>query len=406
MVVAAGKEQITVSFRLIGATRSTEAVNFDESPNDYKGSEYVTWHKTKHYTIENGATVGDLFKLACDEGDIRYEGWENDYIRTIYAPESCGGYELSEFTNGQYSGWMYTLNGKHAPKSMRTQDLADGDVVIWHYANDYRYEDESTNPDSPYLGQYLKAPDRNPGETETDEEIAKPVMDMIAALPENITLADGDAIAAARAAYDKLTKEQQSYVKNIDKLTAAEAAYAELTKVKENPFTDVKEGDYFFDAVLWAVENKVTNGTSATTFDPALACNRGQVVTFLWRAAGEPAPTATDCAFTDVKADAYYYKAVLWAVEKGITNGVSESEFAPDAAVTRGQAVTFLYRYAGKPEVNGAMIFSDVADGEYYYDAVLWAVANKITNGMGDGNFAPGDVVTRGQAVTFLYRAR
>ena len=85
---------------------------------------------------------------------------------------------------------------------------------------------------------------------------------------------------------------------------------------------------------------------------------------------------------------------------------MSESEFAPDAAVTRGQAVTFLYRYAGKPEVNGAMIFSDVADGEYYYDAVLWAVANKITNGMGDGNFAPGDVVTRGQAVTFLYRAR
>ena len=113
---------------------------------------------------------------------------------------------------------------------------------------------------------------------------------------------------------------------------------------KDNPFTDVKAGAYYYDAVLWAVEKGITTGTSATTFRPDATCTRGQIVTFLWRSNDQPEPTKTDNPFTDVKADQYYYKAVLWAVEKGITKGTGDTRFSPDSTCTRGQIVTFLYR--------------------------------------------------------------
>ena len=234
---------------------------------------------------------------------------------------------------------------------------------------------------------------------------AKNVMDLIAKIG-NVAKDSGEAIAAARSGYDLLTETQKEMVSNYDVLTAAEAAYAELIRVSENPFTDVKEGDYFYDAILWAVKTDITKGTSATTFEPAWICTRGQMVTFLYRAAGEPAVTAKECVFTDVAANAYYYNAVLWAVEKGITYGVSATEFAPEEPVTRGQVVTFLYRYAGEPGVSNKITFTDVAEGEYYYNAVLWALGTGITNGVSATEFAPKEGCTRGQIVTFLYRAR
>jgi hypothetical protein len=129
------------------------------------------------------------------------------------------------------------------------------------------------------------------------------------------------------------------------------------------------------------------------------------VVTFLWRAAGEPEPTTTANPFTDVKEGLWYYKAVLWAVEKGITNGMSATTFEPDGTCTRGQVVTFLYRYAGKPDVSTAdSLFTDVKAGAYYEKAVAWAVSKEITNGMSDTTFAPDSTCTRGQVVTFLWR--
>ena len=173
-----------------------------------------------------------------------------------------------------------------------------------------------------------------------------------------------------------------------------------------NPFNDVKEGAYYYDAVLWAVEKNITSGTSAATFSPNNPCTRGQIVTFLWRAAGSPKPSSTNNPFTDVQAGAYYYDAVLWAVEKGITSGTSATTFSPDTACTRGQTVTFLYRAAGSPEAaSSTNPFSDVQSGAYYYDAVLWAVEKKITSGTSATTFAPGTTVTRGQTVTFLYRS-
>ena len=234
---------------------------------------------------------------------------------------------------------------------------------------------------------------------------AQPVIDAIEAIGTVDASAECKAkIDAARAAYEELTYYQKTLVTNYDTLTEAEAQY--LIVSTELPFTDVKDDDYFAKAVRWAVSNKVTNGTTETTFSPDAVCTRGQMVTFLWRAAGSPAPAAEACTFTDVKAGEYYYKAVIWAVEKGITNGVSATEFAPNDTVTRGQVATFLYRYAGEPEVNVSMPFSDVASGEYYYKAVLWAVANEITTGVSATEFAPKAGCTRGQIVTFLYRAR
>lgn len=192
------------------------------------------------------------------------------------------------------------------------------------------------------------------------------------------------------------------------KLTANTTVYAKWTEsgTAQNPFVDVKEGAYYYDAVLWAVEQKITSGTSATTFSPDASCTRAQMVTFLWRAAGSPKVENGKNPFADVQADAYYYDAVLWAVEKGVTSGTSATTFSPDATVTRGQTVTFLYRNAGSPEVSGTMPFTDVEADAYYAKAVQWAVQQKITTGTSETTFSPMSDCTRGQIVTFLYRAK
>lgn len=169
------------------------------------------------------------------------------------------------------------------------------------------------------------------------------------------------------------------------------------------PFVDVPTGAYYYDAVAWAVENGVTGGTSATTFSPDNACTRAQMVTFLWRAAGSPEPETSVNPFTDVSATAYYYEAVLWAVERGITNGTSATTFSPDTTVTRGQTVTFLWRNAGSPAASGNN-FADVAADAYYATAVAWAAREGITSGTSATTFSPGNACTRAQIVTFLYR--
>lgn len=168
-------------------------------------------------------------------------------------------------------------------------------------------------------------------------------------------------------------------------------------------FTDVSAKAYHFDAVAWAVKNKITSGQSDTLFAPDASCTRAQMVTFLWRANGSPEPTVTELPFTDVAADAYYAKAVLWAVENGITTGTSDTTFDPDGVVTRAEAVTFLWRSAGNPAAEGKL-FADVESTKYYAEAVRWAVANGVTKGVSDTSFAPGSACTRAQIVTFLYR--
>lgn len=179
-----------------------------------------------------------------------------------------------------------------------------------------------------------------------------------------------------------------------------------MTEEEPLVFTDVDVDDYFYDAVYWAVKNNITVGASATTFDPEGNCTRAQMVTFLWRAAGCPEPTTTANPFTDVSADGYYYEAVLWAVENDIAVGTSDTTFEPGGLCTRAQMVTFLWRAADEPDAGTSNPFEDVDAGGYYYEAVLWAVENGITVGVSSTAFEPAGTCTRAQAVTFLYRDR
>ena len=176
--------------------------------------------------------------------------------------------------------------------------------------------------------------------------------------------------------------------------------------VEEAPvqiFKDVPVDAYYYEAVKWAAEKDITGGVGNGLFAPNQPCTRAQIVTFLWRAAGSPAPKHMS-SFTDVPADAFYAKAVAWAVENGITGGTGDGKFSPDATCTRAQSVTFLYRAAGSPKVSGSAEFGDVATNAYYADAVAWAAKNGITGGIGGGLFGSGNDCTRAQIVTFLYR--
>ena len=177
-----------------------------------------------------------------------------------------------------------------------------------------------------------------------------------------------------------------------------------VKEVEISPFSDVSTSAYYYEAVKWAQEKGITGGIGNGLFGPNQPCTRAQIVTFLWRAAGSPEPKSMS-SFSDVSADSYYAKAVAWAVESGITTGTGDGKFSPDATCTREQAVAFLYRASGSPAISGGSAFSDVAANAYYADAVAWAEKNGVTGGIGGGLFGSGNTCTRAQIVTFLYRA-
>ncbi len=175
-------------------------------------------------------------------------------------------------------------------------------------------------------------------------------------------------------------------------------------EVTPTGFTDVPAGAYYTDAVKWAVEEEITTGVTSTTFAPNKACTRAEIVTFLWRAKGKPEPTTTENPFTDVSANSFAYKAILWAAEEGITTGTGKNTFNPNGTCTRGEAMTFQWRAANMPAASGASGFTDVRAGAFYADAVNWAVEEEITNGVTSTTFAPNKNCTRGDIVTFLWR--
>ena len=175
----------------------------------------------------------------------------------------------------------------------------------------------------------------------------------------------------------------------------------------DSRFADVPIGSWFNNAIQWAVKEGITNGTSETTFSPSNGCTRGQVATFLWRAFGSPEPESSKTPFTDIKADDYYYTPTIWAVENEVTNGTAATSFSPERICTRGQAVTFLWRATGSPEPeNQDNPFKDVQESAYYYKAVLWAVEHGITQGTDAFSFSPNHSCSRAHIVTFLYRLR
>ena len=290
----------------------------------------------------------------------------NKLYKWVFTPADSANYttltgsiELYHKSSSSGSGWYYTYYTIKATAGTNGSIAPSG----WTSVRDGRDQTFTITPDKGYA-------------------VAK-------------VLVDGKSVGAVK-----------SYTfKNVTKDHTIEAIFM---KSNGNPqtgvFVDVAEGSYYEEAIDWAVEKGITNGVSSNMFAPNDPCTRAQIVTFLWRAAGSPAPKSMS-SFTDVPADAFYAKAVAWAVENGITSGTGESKFSPDATCTRAQAVTFLYRASGSPAVSGKAEFSDVSTTAFYADAVAWAAKKGITTGIGGGLFGSDNDCTRGQIVTFLWRA-
>lgn len=413
---------IEVTFRLIGALEATQDVDLTK---DSYLPEYVTWVPTTTYSLQENATVYDLFTEAMSDAGLRYIGAESNYVSTIYAPSCLGGYALSEFTNGKKSGWMYTVNGKHPNQGLKNWTLNDGDVVIWHYVNDYSCEvadwfNDSQYPslgDGSYYNSWLRARDITP-EQYVDELLGK-----ILTVGKNGTVEPKLTLSHLGKSVTFTFKPDKGYrVKDVkvdgksvgavttytvDKLTVSTRIEVTFTNGKL-PFTDVRESDWFYDDVVFAYENGLFSGTSDTTFSPNTSMTRAMLVTVLYRLEGQPAVNGRS-GFSDVQYNGYYEDAVTWAADNGIVNGTSTSTFSPNVNVTREQMAAILYRYAQYKKYNTAASsslnsFSDHTSVSGYAVASLqWSVAEKLVNGS-NGKLMPTGNASRAQVAAILHR--
>lgn len=413
---------IEVTFRLIGALEATQDV--DLTTDSYL-PEYVTWVPTTTYSLQENATVYDLFTEAMSDAGLRYIGAESNYVSTIYAPSCLGGYPLSEFTNGKKSGWMYTVNGTHPNQGLKNWTLNDNDVVVWHYVNDYSHEvaDWFNDPNYPSLGNgtyyngWLRAADISP------EQYVNELLGKILKVGKNGTVEPkltfqhiGKSVTFTfkpdtgyKVKDVKVNGKSVGAVKTytIDKLTVSTRIEVEFTNGKL-PFTDVRESDWFYEDVAFAYENGLFAGTSDTTFSPNASMTRAMLVTVLYRLEGEPSVRGRS-GFSDVTFNSYYEDAVTWAADNGIVNGTSTTTFSPNANVTREQMAAILYRYAQHKKYNTAASsglngFTDHASVSGYAAASLeWAVAEKLVNGSA-GKLMPTGNATRAQVAAILHR--
>lgn len=413
---------IEVTFRLIGALEATQDV--DLTTDSYL-PEYVTWVPTTTYALQENATVYDLYTEAMKEAGLRSVGADNNYVSTIYAPSCLGGYALSEFTNGKKSGWMYTVNGTHPNVGLKDKTLKDGDVVIWHYINDYSHEvaDWFNDPNYPALGDgtyyndWLRAADISP------EQYVNELLGKILKVGKNGTVEPKLTFQHIGKSVTFTFKPDTGYkVKDVkvngksvgavttytvDKLTVSTRIEVTFTNGKL-PFTDVRESDWFYEDVAFAYENGLFAGTSDTTFSPNASMTRAMLVTVLYRLEGQPAVNGRS-GFSDVQYNGYYEDAVTWAADNGIVNGTSTSTFSPNVNVTREQMAAILYRYAQYKKYNTAASsslnsFSDHTSVSGYAEASLqWSVAEKLVNGS-NGKLMPTGNASRAQVAAILHR--
>ena len=273
--------------------------------------------------------------------------------------------------NPRYQGLIddYGEDSLHVFRNGNLEQIAEADYFIWH-----------TAPDKEGNAYYY--PDLSSFSVNHHSKTMEEYNDWIDAFYDSLS------VIALLSPYEALDGLNEN----------------EMLALSMTGFYDVPADQYYADPVVWALENGITNGTAPYEFSPESPCTRGQVVTFLWRASGTPEPKSASNPFVDVKTDNYFYKAVRWAVEQGITNGMDLTHFGPDVPCTRAHVVTFLWRSHEKPAAGTSNPFSDVPANEYYTDAVLWAVKNEITNGMDATHFGPDSPCIRGQIVTFLYR--
>lgn len=380
-----GDNNVTVKFTLLGDTCHNS--DKDGEVHTLQAGNLETWIAEKKVVVPSGSYVIDVVEKALNAAGIPYENPTGNYITEIKG--------LGEFSNGGSSGWMYTLNGKHPNFGVAEQKVKHGDVIVFHYTDDYTVEEGSEN----WGGGSVVV---------TDKAVEKVInlIDAIGTVDEN----SGDEIQAAREAYNALTAEQKAMVTNYNVLTAAEKAYAELSESDIN-FTDVPAGFWAEDAIAFVVENGLFQGTTPTTFEPNTEMSRAMLVTVLWRLDGEPAPTATN-NFADVKNGVYYTDAVAWANEKGIVTGYTATQFGPNDNVTREQMATIMYRYAvmkGLDTTVGAdtnlLSYKDANQiSDYAMDSLAWANGAGIITGRTADTLAPQGDSTRAEVATIMMR--
>lgn len=391
-------DTIEVSFRLIG-----------DFPESYTGKHlgYVTWIETETYTVKKGSTVYDVFTEALQDAGLTSTGAASGYVRSITAPSILGGYTLSEFDNGAGSGWMFTVNGTHGNYALDEHVLQNGDRIVWHYVDNYATETST----------WLTAADISPA-----EYARRHIGDVVTAGKHGkaapvLTLSD-----LGRTVKFIFTPDKGCHVKDVKvngkSIGAVESYTCSSLKIYDRitveftdgtlPFTDVRETDWFYDDVVFAYENGLFSGTTATTFSPYAPMTRAMLVTVLYRLEGEPAVTGRS-GFSDVTIGSYYEAAVTWAADNGIVNGTSAVTFSPSENVTREQMAAILCRYAqykqyGTSASAALSAFSDAAAVSTYAKAPLsWAVAEKLVNGT-DGKLLPRASATRAQVAAILHR--
>ncbi len=496
-----GSTLINVTFRLIGATLAGKDVDLGSKIND---SEYVTWIATKRYTMNRSDTVYDLFVEAIADAGLHAQGQDTNYVKTITAPASLGGYELSEFTNGQFSGWMYTVNGKHPGFGLRERDLNNGDQVIWHYVNDWRYEIEDwfDDPDYPALGdgsdwnKWLLAEDKEPDRNNTpsgsmppassDPGVLTPkvtasngmaaskisesdIASIIASIKEKINTAivitpeitgqakkvsielpkssvssiasETDAALTLRTPVGNVTipnsvmasitgqATDNSITVSLESMDSSSLTTGQQTVIGDNPVYDIsivsgsshisnfgngsitvslpytlKDGEDPGKVAVWYLTDRDELEKLVCNYDKETGMATFTTSHLSYYVVGYNAAIAWENPFTDVKDTDWYYKHVEFAVQNGLFNGTGTTTFSPDLPMTRAMLVTALYRLEGSPTVTGVNGFVDVKNGEWYTDAVIWANTNDIITGYGDGLFGTGDNVMRQQLATILYR--
>lgn len=430
----------TITFTLVGA--------------DKRGN-YIVWIPETSYPVNKLSTVGKVLKQAADEHGLTLTGLETDYISAITAPEALGGYTMAEFTTGPNSGWMYTINGKHPSRSVNNFYLNDSDVLVFHYVHDYMYEVEDwsggeslgTSKDwNKWLDaddSWLKAdeedtlpprqetPEEAPPEAETppaaEEDTEDPApstsaaaADIDAAIAE-LTVSKANAktrkrLENIRNAYDRLTAEDQALVTQYTALEDLEQTFADLLedaceaaeedlddladKLKKNAAKEQKDD---IEDILDEALSDLEDAEDTDEIDDILEEAEDDMKEAVGQKAEEE-KTSEAPNFVDVRASDWFCDDVNFVVNEGLFYGTSATEFSPNTSMSRAMLVTVLYRMADATAPTTGNRFSDVEEGQWYTDAVIWAANNGIVSGYGGGTFGVHDLVTREQLATILYR--
>lgn len=394
----------------LGANLLNVTLNMEGSsitaPTKDKGGIYLYQNAAGTLTGQTNikSFVGNFRVTSPDAPILNYYKVQKDDTLGLYAEGSTVNFTAEQQTGKKFSGWTATgVTLDNATNAEISFTMPGNDVTL---TTNYRTSSSGSSSRPSYP---ITTPDKTEnGSVNISSTSAKRGSTVtITVTPDagyvldKLTVTDKD---GKDVALTKKSDTEYTFVMPAGKVEIM-PSFVKQAEEPSRVFVDVKTGDYFYDAVLWAVEKGITNGTSAETFSPEAPCTRAQIVTFLWRAAGSPVVNyAMD--LSDVAGDAYYAEAVRWALSEGITTGTSADQFSPDATCTREQAVTFLYRAAGSPAVSGESAFEDVGADAYYARAVAWAAQNGVTNGISQALFGTGSDCTRAQIVTFLYRAQ